>query len=81
MISSLFIVPGVDSTVTFLTRRQARKNLGLTLRQCALALGTSRHVLGRIENHPGSHSHLVVCYDLFLGVYAVESLRSIARKS
>lgn len=81
MIATLYSVPGSGCTVTFLTRRQARKNLGFTLRQCAHALGTSRGVLGRIENHPGSHSHLVTCYDLFLGVYSIESLREKASKA
>lgn len=81
MIGTLYGVPRSGCTLTFCTRRHARKNLGLTLNQCANALGTSRHVLGRIEIHPGPHSHLVACYDLFLGVYTVESLREKARKS
>lgn len=76
-----YILPGLGYSVTFSTRRKARKDLGLTLRQCAHALGTSRGVLGRIENHPGNHSHLTACYDLFLGVYTVDALRVKARSA
>lgn len=62
--------------------KEARKALGLTQRQCAIAVGCTPQHIKRIERGLNPHpSHCRLLYELLLGFQTVEQLRQDAQEA